>query len=102
MPEENYQKIKLGATIDAIPQCKCVLGDIFVDDLHMIHSVHTIVGGSIVSGTVDHEVVVVFVENQSDRLHNIMVMSIAVNLFAVFVQVEVVEDDLFLLLDGIL
>ena len=50
---------------------------------------------------VDHEVIVIFVEHQCNGFHNIVVMLASVNLFAVFIQIVVVEDDLFMLLDGI-
>ena len=52
--------------------------------------------------TVANHIVIIFVEHQRDRLHDIVVMSVAVNLFAVLVQIEIVEDDLLFLLDGIL
>ena len=91
----------LGVAVNAFPQCQCLLGNRFVHDLHMIHSVHTVVGGTIVLCAVYHEVVIIIIEHQCDGFHNIVVMLAPVNLFAVFIQIVVVEDDLFLLLDGI-
>lgn len=65
-------------------------------------SVYAVIGGAIVFCTIYHEVVVIIIEHQCDRFHNIVVMLTAVNLFAVLIQIVVVENDLFLLLDGIL
>ena len=68
----------------------------------MIHSVHAVVGCAIVLCAVYHEVVIIIIEHQGDGFHNVVVMLTAVNLLAVLIQIVVVEDYLFLLLDGIL
>ena len=68
----------------------------------MIHSVHAVISGAIVLYTVYHEVVIIIIEHQGDGFHNIVVMLTAGNLLAVLIQIVVVKDYLFLLLDGIL
>ena len=45
-------------------------------------------------GAVCYEVVIILVENQRHRLHNVVMAIAAIYTFAIFVDVEVSEDDL--------
>ena len=61
-----------------------------------------LIGCVIMFCTVDHQVIVIFIEHQSDRLHNIVVVILTVHLVSVGIQIKVVEDDFLFLLDSIL
>lgn len=92
----------LREAIDAAAQLDGLFTDVFINDLHGIHAVNSIVRGAVVLCAVANHVVVIFVENQRDRLHDIVMTAPAVHLLSVFIQIEVAEDDLLFLLDGIL
>ena len=72
-----------------------------MENIHAVHSVHAVVGGGIVLGAVGAEIVVVLIINEGDGLHHIEIVVAAIDLLAAFVQVEIVEAYLLLLLDGV-
>lgn len=91
----------LGVSGHTLTKFHCLFADVFVDDLYRIHPVNAAIGSIVVLGTVYHQIVVIFVEYQSYRLHNIVVAVSAIDLLAIGIQIVVTEDDLLVLFDGI-
>ena len=87
---------------NTIPQGNGFFANFFLNNLHGFHTIHTVIGSSIVASTVRNQIVVILIEHKCNRLHDIMVMIPSINPVAVLIQVVIIENDLLIILNGVL
>ena len=59
---------------NTIPQGNGFFANFFLNNLHGFHTIHTVIGSSIVAGAVRNQIVVILIEHECNRLYDIMVM----------------------------
>ena len=72
--------------------------NILINYFYRIHAINTVICGIVVTGAVDDQVIIIFVKNQSNRFHHIMMTITTINFVTIGIQVKVAKDNFFLLL----